>query len=118
MNFSGNPLPFNCNMRAAYKAQGVPLWVSPQEAADILRYRSWSEQIALELGDWFARTWSMAFAAGYKDHKPFVPSRTNVLRMLAKMGYAPERAQELAGTLLDNIEGLHRKGRQRRHLKA
>lgn len=111
------PNTFNQSMRAAYKAVGVPLWVTPQEAADSLRYKGWSAQISLELGDWFARIWSMAFATGYKALKPFAPTRDHVLRMLSKMGYAPAPAQELAGLLLDNIEGMHRKGSQRRNLK-
>lgn len=51
MNLAGQPLPYNRPMRAAYKAVGVPLWVSPAEAADSLRYQRWSEQIALELGE-------------------------------------------------------------------
>lgn len=117
MNLAGNPLPHNRPMRAAYKAVGVPLWVSPDEAADSLRYQRWSEQISLELGEWFARMWSMAFAAGYKGLKPFAPKREHVLRMLAKMGYAPQRASELASFLLDDIEGFHRKGCARRRLK-
>lgn len=117
MNLVGNQLPFNSTMRAAYKAAGVPLWVSPQEASDRLRYGHWSEQISIELGQWFARIWSMAFAAGYLGLKPFSPSRTNALRMLSKMGYAPNRATELADLLLYNLDGLHRKGCERQSMK-
>lgn len=106
-----------CAMRAAYKAMGIPLWVTPHEAADFLRAQRWSKQISLELGDWFARAWSMAFAAGYKGIKPFAPRREAVLRMLMKMSYSPARAQELAGLLVDNIDGLYRKGCERRSLK-
>lgn len=114
MNLAGTPLPYNSTMRAAFASRSLPLWVTPQEAADTLRYRNWSEQIALELGEWFARIWSMAFAAGYRGREPLVPRREDVLRMLGKMGYAPGRSTELAALMLDNIEGLHRKGCQRR----
>lgn len=117
MNLAGNPLPYNSSMRAAYKAAGVPLWVTPHEAADSLLYQRWSEQIAFELGEWFARMWSMAFAAGYRGLKPFAPDREHILRMLSKMGYANGRASELASFLLDDIDGFHRKGCARRHLK-
>ena len=116
MNFTGTGLPYNSTMQAAYRSAGVPLWVSPQEAADSLRYAHWSDQISLELGEWFARVWSMAFVAGYRGVRPFAPSREHVLRVLGKMGYAPARALELAGILLDDIDGLYVKGSQRRDL--
>lgn len=117
MNLAGNPIPLNKQMRAAYKAVGIPLWVTPQEVVDSLRREHWSEQISLELGEWFARVWSMAFAAGYRGIKPFAPPREHVVRVLKKMDYAPARVLELTGMLLDNIDGLYRKGCERRDVK-
>lgn len=113
MNLAGNPIRA---MRAAFASRDLPLWVTPQEAANTLSYRNWSEQFALELGEWFARIWSMAFCAGYEGREPFVPLRGDLVRMLGKMGYGPTRAEELEALLLDNIEGLHRKGCRRSHL--
>jgi hypothetical protein len=117
MNLAGTPLPFNQVMRAAYKAVGVPLWVTPQEAADTLRHYRWSQPICLELGEWFARVWSMAFASGYRGRAPFTVDRDHVLRLLSRMGYGPARAAELASVLLDNLQGLYTKGCERRYLR-
>lgn len=117
MQFAGNPLPFDQTLRAAYKAVGVPLWVTPQEAADRIRALHWSEQISIELGQWFARIWSMAFASGYLGLKPLTLSRLHVLRVLSKMGYDANRATELADLLLYNLDGLHAKGSERQTIK-
>lgn len=112
-----NSLPFNQAMRAAYKAVGVPLWVTPQEAAERIRAQRWSEQISIELGQWFARIWSMAFASGYRGLKPRYLSRLHVLRVMSKMGYEPDCAAELADLLLYYLDGLHAKGRARQNMK-
>jgi hypothetical protein len=117
MNLARHPLPFNQTMRAAYKAVGVPLWVTPQEAADRIRAQHWSEQISIELGQWFARIWSMAFASGYRGLKPLSLSRLHVLRVLSKMGYESTRAAELADLLLYNLDGLHTKGCERKTMQ-
>jgi hypothetical protein len=112
-----SPADYNSRMQAAFKRAGVPLWVSPNDAFYTLRHHHWSEQIARELSEWFARTWSLAFVAGFKNINPFAPKRSDVLRMLAKMNYAPHRASELADVLLDNLGGLYRKGYERRSMK-
>lgn len=97
-------------MRTAYTRRGIPLWVPPSEADSYLRYRNWSEQICIELRDWFARKWSMAFAAGYRKVAPPKVERSDVYQMLSKMGYAADRANELADILVDGLPGMYKKG--------
>lgn len=118
MNLVVKKLSINANMRAAYKSVGIPLWVTPQEATDTLRYHRWSYQISLELGEWFARVWSMSFATGYLGHKSLSIGHDHVLRILSKMGYSPNRSIELANLLLENLDGLYRKGCARRSMQA
>jgi hypothetical protein len=118
MKNSRNQLLVGEPMLVAFRTVGMPLWVTPQEAHDSLRYEGWSQQICCELAEWFARVWSMAFASGYRDIRPVNLNREHVLRMLVRMNYAPHRAHELASVLLGNIVGLHRKGCERRNLKS
>ena len=110
MNLVGKELPVDQTIGAAYRAVGIPLWVRPNDAIHHLRNLRWSNQISIELGGWFARVWSMAFAAGFLGLRPFAPSRDHVLRLLSRMGYSQHRADELASLLLDDIDSLHRKG--------
>ncbi len=97
-------------MRKAFSLKGLPLWVPPSEVDSNLRYSNWSEQIIVELRDWFARKWSMAFAAGFLNLAPPKAIRPDVLRMLLKMGYSQERSSELADMLVDGLPGMYNKG--------
>ena len=103
-------------MGTAFKRMGLPLWVPPTEAYDFLRAQRWSEAIALELSEWFARVWSLAFAAGYKDAPFRAVDVGHAQRMLGKMGYDHTRRDELAAALVEGLPGLYVKGQQRRAL--
>lgn len=105
---------FNSTMRASFKRVGVPLWVPPLEAADFLRREGWAGPIALELAEWFARLWSMAFASGYLRLSPYEVPSDHVLRLLVRMKYHPVIAAELSTLLLGAMPGMYRKGCQRR----
>ncbi len=105
-------------MEAAFKRLRMPLWVPPTEARDFLRREHWSEAIALELCEWFARTWSRAFAAGYKGTPLQSFDAEHVKRMLTRMGYDDARRDELAAVLIEGLPGLYAKGQQRRALTA
>lgn len=99
-------------MAFAFKRKGIPLWVPPSEVDSYLRYDNWSEQICIELREWFARVWSMAFAAGYRNVVQPQISKADVCRQLGKMGYAPRNAGTLADMLVGNLPGLYKKGTQ------
>lgn len=101
-------------MGAAYAKVGAPLWVPPSEVEHYLRCQNWSGDIALELCEWFARVWSMAFVAGVRGAKRVRIDSATVARMLDKMGYASTRAEELAALLVDGVPLLYAKGQSRR----
>jgi hypothetical protein len=103
-------------MTAAYAKAGIPLWVPPSAARDFLRTQDWSDLIAVELCEWFARVWSMAFAAGYGDLKPACIDWASACTLLLKMGYSSSRARELADLLVNGLPGLRAKGASRRAL--
>lgn len=98
-------------MGNAYERAGVPLWVTPSEVVHYLACNAWSMEIAHELGEWFARVWSMAYAAGYKGLKGLVVDSGRVHQTLLKMGYCEARALELAQMMADKVPGLYAKGR-------
>ncbi len=107
----------DANMSSAYKKKGIPLWVYPSHVESQLLYDRWHAQIRYELRDWFARVWSMAFAAGYRNVAPPRVNKTDVQRQLSKMGYAPNKAESLADMLISGLPGLYKKGRQIAHLE-
>ena len=97
-------------MKAAFEKRGLPLWVPPSEVDSYLGSKNWSQQICIELREWFARVWSMAFAAGYRKVQQPRVIRSDVYRTLIKMGYASHRSNELADMLVDGLPGLYTKG--------
>lgn len=104
------------HMAAAYAKRKIPLWVPPSEAEHSLHCKHWALPICVELRDWFARTWSWAFAAGYLGLAQPRVAKTDVLRMLRKMNYDDLRANELADFLVDGLPGLYKKGVSRSHM--
>lgn len=104
-------------MQKAYAKVGAVLWVPPDEMECYLRYRKYSQAICIELSDWIARMFSMAFVAGQRGIKPPVVTESGVLTTLAKMGYSPPRAQEIATIIMDNLPGLYAKGQTRTSLR-
>ena len=105
-------------MGTAFARARTPLWVPPTEARDFLRREHWSEAIALELCEWFAGTWSRAFAAGYKGAPLQAFDADHARRLLGKMGYDNGRRDELAAVLVEGLPSLYAKGQQRRALVA
>lgn len=100
----------DAQMKAAYAKRGIPLWVPPSEVHSYLGCKNWSEEICIELREWFASVWSMAFAAGYRKVPPPKINRADVYQSLSKMGYTNGRANELANMLVDGLPGLYKKG--------
>ena len=101
-------------MRAAYAKVGVPLWVPPSEVEHYLCCHNWSEPIALELCEWFARIWSMAYVAGLRGATAARIEELTVARMLRKMGYASTRVRELTTLLTEGLPLLYAKGQSHR----
>lgn len=104
-------------MQTAYKKVGAVLWVPPDEIASYLRYKNFSRPIALELSDWIARMFSMAFVAGQRGVKRPVVTEASVLTTLSKMGYSTLRAQEITSIIIENLPGLYAKGQTRTALQ-
>lgn len=101
-------------MMEAYAKVGAPLWVYPSEAEHYLRCDNWCGEVAHELGEWFARVWSMSFVAGMRGVKPVAVVAADVERMLTKMGYSWPDSEILSKLLLDNVPLLYAKGQSRR----
>lgn len=104
-------------MKKAYAKVGAVPWVSPDEMESYLRYRKYSQTVCIELSDWIARMFSMAFAAGQRGVKSPVVTEASVLTTLAKMGYSQLRAQEIASIIMENFPGLYAKGQARTSLQ-
>lgn len=107
----------NSLMQKAYAKVGVVLWVLPDEMGSYLRYRKYSQTVCIELSDWIARMFNMAFAAGQRSVKSPVVREASVLTTLAKIGYSQPRAQEIASIIMDNLPGLYAKGQARTSLQ-
>lgn len=103
-------------MSAAFRRKGIPLWVPPSHVDSVLMYDRWHAQIRYELREWFARVWSIAFAAGYRNVSPPRVDKNDVRRQLSKMGYAPTKAEMLSEMLISGLPGLYKKGQQIAHL--
>lgn len=110
-------LALDAQMSSAFQRKGIPLWVLPSHVDGYLLYDRWHEQIRIELREWFARVWSMAFAAGYRNVTPPRINRADVQRQLSKMGYAPNKAETLADMLISGLPGLYNKGQWIAHIE-
>lgn len=98
----------------AFAKAGVPLWVTPYDASEALRLRNYHSSVADELSEWMARRMSMSFSAGYLGRKQLPIRGEDVTRLLAKMGYCQQNAEEIAGLMCESHPLLHQKGCDRR----
>ena len=100
----------------AFKRAHIPLWVTVQDVDSMLHYMNYAYSVRLELAEWIARRFSLAFRAGQRDIPAIITSAADVKRMLYKMGYCETRVVELSALILDNLAGLYAKGQSRKQL--
>lgn len=105
------------SMQNAYNKCGIVLWVTPDEIRGWLRRMNYADSVCIELSEWIARKMSMTFSAGQRETKPPTIIKSDLLRMLKKMGYCVSYANELATYIYDLLPALYAKGQSRKNVR-